>query len=209
MYDCLSLCFSLRAERGGAVGVVWWCTEISEARWEIVSGALQVLTQHGNTHWCDTVTIASQQNIFHQRRYRQLQTERYEDRIKKGLNINGYEGWRVWKRKSPPPPTHQISPCPGQTRKYGFENTRKNIRNNIFVLFKWEKSEKWEITQARNGADWKNPFRQTRFVVFNYTLITWKRNLLLKSRLTIWWKINFELFYWTEPWTIIGTMNIN
>ena len=121
----LSLCFSLRAERGGAVGVVWWCTEISEARWEIVSGALQVLTQHGNTHWCDTVTIASQQNIFHQRRYRQLQTERYEDRIKKGLNINGYEGWRVWKRKSPPPPTHQISPCPGQTRKYGFENTRK------------------------------------------------------------------------------------
>ena len=69
----LSLCFSLRAERGGAVGVVWWCTEISEARWEIVSGALQVLTQHGNTHWCDTVTIASQQNIFHQRRYRQLQ----------------------------------------------------------------------------------------------------------------------------------------
>lgn len=121
----LSLCFSLRAERGGAVGVVWWCTEISEARWEIVSGALQVLTQHGNTHWCDTVTIASQQNIFHQRRYRQLQTERYKDRIKKGLNINGYEGWRVWKRKSPPPPTHQISPCPGQTRKYGFENTRK------------------------------------------------------------------------------------
>ena len=115
--------------------------------------------------------------------------QRYEDRIKKGLNINGYEGWRVWKRKSPPPPTHQISPCPGQTRKYGFENTRKKIRNNIIGFFKWEKSEKWETTQARNGADWKNPSRQTRFVVFNYTLITWKRNLLLKSRLTIWWNI--------------------
>ncbi len=44
------LFFSLRAERGGAVGVVWWSTEISEARWVIVSGALQVLTQNGDTH---------------------------------------------------------------------------------------------------------------------------------------------------------------
>ena len=45
----LSLSLSL-----GGVGVVWWCTEISGARREIVSGALQVLTQHAFT---DTIPL--------------------------------------------------------------------------------------------------------------------------------------------------------
>lgn len=128
MYDCLSLCFSLRAERGGAVGVVWWCTEISEARWEIVSGALQVLTQHGNTHWCDTVTIASQQNIFHQRRYRQLQT------TLRRQNKEGIEHKRVRRvesleeKKSASPYTPDLS-LPWSDSKIRVWKYAKKIRN--------------------------------------------------------------------------------
>ena len=127
----LSPCFSLRAERGGAVGVVWWCTEISEARWEIVSGALQVLTQHGDTHWCDTVTIASQQNIFYQRRtYRQLPTtlrrqnkELIEQKKGKKGGESGRENVRL--------PLHTRS-LPALVR---LENTGLKIRENIKITY--------------------------------------------------------------------------
>ena len=184
----LPLCFSLRAERGGAVGVVWWCTEISEARWEIVSGALQVLTQHGNTHWCDTVTIASQQNIFYQRdTKRQLTTtlRRTNKELIEHKRVKRVES--LEEKKSASPYTPDLS-LPWSDSKIRVWKYAKKIKSN-FWLFKWEKSEKWEITRARNGVDWKNPFRQTRFVPTMFLIIRSSRGIetfLLKSRSTIW-----------------------